>query len=86
MPMAIKVEEGNIADIVAFGRMVEMNLEHLKDNCEYNAEEYGEETYLIFDCNGFETTFVDKSATDFRNTWKFIGKEVPNKFRPIGRV
>lgn len=88
MPRAIQVREDNIDYIDEFARERNFNLDYIRDSMEYNAEEFGWDTYLITDGNEKDNnrTFTMFADVDFRNLWKFKAPEDPKAFVEIERV
>jgi hypothetical protein len=88
MPVAIKLTDISVEWIIRrFAEVELMDLSHLRDEMEYNAE-YGNDTYLIVDGsislnNVTATTFID---ADFHNTWKFIEPESEHHWSGVTRV
>lgn len=87
MPYAIQVREDNIDFIEAHGRDSLFDLSYVKENREYNAED-GENSYLITDGTHADdnVTYTMMTESGFRQSWKFVEHENPNRFVKIERV
>jgi hypothetical protein len=85
MPKAIRVRADNVDAIIAYAGLRRLNLDYLKDTMKYNAELYGEDTFVITDGSQERNnvTFTEMTETDFSTHWKFIKAENPNLFVPI---
>lgn len=88
MTYGTQVTAENVDYVISVAKDWGLNLDYLKDNVEYNAED-GEETYVVMD-GGFESekpvTFTDMTGSGFRESWRFITDQgAPHVFRLIDK-
>lgn len=88
MPYAIQVTEDNFDFIKEFGHQSEFDLSYVYDNMIYNKADGLGETYLITDGNMIDrnVTFTAMSEDGFRQSWKFVTPQRPDRFTKIERV
>lgn len=88
MPYAIRASKDNIDFIIAYGNKLGMTLDHIRDNIEYNAEEFGQDTYVITDGQpqNNNVTFTEMMRDDFFATWRFTATAYTHSFSRIERV
>jgi hypothetical protein len=86
MLMALRLTEDNVDHIVEDAKQFQRNLEHLRDELEFNAED-GSETYLIKDHPKHlgSITYTTKTDEDFHAVWQFTNSEIPNHYAQITR-
>lgn len=88
MPQAIRITAEDLEDIIDWGRSVNMNLEHLRQQVEPEFPELGP-NYLITDGRIVHNnvTCTVMTSADFFRTWKFgEGGELLGHLNEIERV
>jgi hypothetical protein len=89
MPKAIKVRPDNIWYIIAYGKELHMNLEHIRDQFEIATQVGAEfEFYVVTDgtLEANNVTFTEVYASTFGDYWKFTKPEQPYEFVEIEKV
>lgn len=88
MPQAMKLDRFNIPAVIITAQLEEFDLSYLWDEVSYNAEEYGEVTYLFRD-GSYETnnrTYTAMTGSGLDQSWKFAETEHPDQWCEVERL